>query len=264
MAVASPARERGAPAGAGALARMAPTRRIALAAGVLFIITFVTSIPALWLYQPVLDDPARYIAGAGAEHRIFLGAFLEMLLIVANIGTAVVLFPILKRQNEILALGWVMARLVESAFIAVGILSVLAIVSLQQDAANAGSGSLAVVLAAIKDWTFLLGPGFVVGIGNGLLLGYLMYQSALVPQRLAMLGLIGGTFICASGIAVLFGVAQQGGTVQAIATIPEFVWELSLGIYLTVKGFRPSPVLPADRPDDVMIAPAPAAAAVAT
>jgi len=233
---------------------------IARTAGVLFIITFVASIPALYLYQPVLDHPARYIAGSGADNRIFLGAFLELVLIVANVGTAVVLFPILKRQSEILALGFVAARLIESAFIAVGILSVLAIVSLQQDAANAGSGSLAVVLAAIKDWTFLLGPGFVVGIGNGLLLGYLMYRSGLVPQRLAMLGLLGGTLICASGIAVLFDVIEPGGAVQAIATVPEFFWELSLGIYLTVKGFRPCPILSARTPGDVRTGPEPAVA----
>jgi len=235
-------------------------KRVARIAGVLFIITFVTSIPALYLYQPVLDDPARYITGAGADNRIFLGAFLELLLIVANIGTAVVLFPILKRQSEILALAFVTARLIESTFIAVGILSVLAIVSLQQDAVNAGSGSLAVELAAIKDLTFLLGPGFVVGIGNGLLLGYLMYRSALVPRRMAMLGLIGGPLICVSGIAVLFNVIPQGGAAQSIATIPEFIWELSLGTYLATKGFQPSPILSADRADDGAISLEPAVA----
>jgi hypothetical protein len=239
-------------------------RAVARLAGVLFIITFVTSIPALYLYQPVLDDPVQYIAGGGASNRIFLGALLELVLIVANIGTAVVLFPILKRQNEILALGFVMARLVESAFIAVGIISVLAVVSLQQDVANAGSGSLALVLAAIKDWTFLLGPGFIVGIGNGLLLGYLMYKSALVPPRMALLGLIGGTLICASGIAVLFNVIPQGGTVQAIATIPEFLWELSLGIYLTFWGFRPSPILSTRAHDGVVLSPDVTSAALAT
>jgi hypothetical protein len=253
MAFAATERNRGAAVNGNVFIRMPPTRRIAFAAGVLFIITFVTSIPALYLYQPVLDNPAGYIAGAGANNRIFLGASLELLLIIANVGTAVVLFPILRRQNEILALGFVTARLVESVFIAVGILSVLAMVSLQQDAANAGSGSLAVVLAAIKDWTFLLGPGFVVGIGNGMLLGYLMYKSALVPPRLAMLGLIGGPLICASGIAVLFNVIEQGGAVQSIATVPEFFWELSLGIYLTVKGFRPSPILSAGKGDDPLI-----------
>jgi hypothetical protein len=211
---------------------------------VLFIITFITAIPALYLFQPVLDDPAGYIAGAGADNRIFFGALLELLLIIANIGTAVVLFPILKRQSEILALGYVTARVVECVFIAVGILSILAVVTLRQDAP--GEGALAQSLAAIKDWTFLLGPGFVVGVGNGLLLGYLMYRSGLVPRPMAVLGLVGGPLVCASGIAVLFGVFDQGGAGQGIATIPEFLWELSLGIWLTVKGFRPSPVLARD------------------
>jgi hypothetical protein len=220
-------------------------QRTARVAGVLFLITFATSIPALYLFQPVLDDPAGYIAGAGADNRIFLGAFLELLLIVANVASAVVLFPVLKRQSESLALGYVTARLVESTFIAIGLVSVLAVVSLQQDA-TPDAGAVGVALAAIKDWTFLLGPGFIVGIGNGLILGYLMYKSALVPRRMAMLGLVGGPLICASGIAVLFGVFEQGGTGQAIATLPEFFWELSLGIYLTVKGFRASPILSAD------------------
>jgi uncharacterized protein DUF4386 len=223
------------------------TRKISLAAGVLFLITFITSIPALYLFQPVLDDPAGYIAGAGADNRIFLGATLEMLLIIANVGTAVVLFPILKRQNEIFALGYVTARLVECTFIAIGIVSVLGVVSLQQqDPAAADAGAVGVALAAIKDWTFLLGPGFVVGVGNGLLLGYLMYESGLVPRRMAVLGLVGGPLICVSGIAVLFGVFDAGSPVQGIATIPEFLWELSLGIWLTVKGFNPSPILSAD------------------
>jgi hypothetical protein len=222
-----------------------PSRRISLAAGVLFLITFITSIPALALYQPVLDDPVGYIAGAGADNRIFFGAFLELLLVIANIGTAVVLFPILRRQDEILALGYFAARVVESAFILVGILAVLSVVTLRQEPPGGDAsalGSIAYTLAAIKDWTFLLGPGFVVGIGNGLLLGYLMYRSVLVPRPLAVFGLIGGPLICASGILVMFGVLDEGGTVQGIATIPEFIWELGLGIYLTVKGFKPSPI----------------------
>ena len=223
-------------------------RKIALAAGVLFIITFVTSIPALYLFQPVLDDPAGYIAGSGADNtRIFVGATLELLLIVANVATAVVLFPILKRQNEMLALGYVTARLVESTFIAIGLVSVLGVVSLQQQGATgADAGTVGMALAAIKDWTFLLGPGFIVGIGNGLLLGYLMYESGLVPRRMAMLGLVGGPLICASGILVLLGVFDEGGAGQGIATIPEFFWELSLGVWLTVKGFNASPILPPD------------------
>ena len=224
---------------------MSSTRKISLAAGVLFIITFITSIPALYLFQPVLDDPAGYIAGSGGDNtRIFVGALLELLLIIANVASAVVLFPILKRQNEMLALGYVTARLVESTFIAIGLVSVLGVVSLQQqDPTAADAGAIGVALAAIKDWTFLLGPGFVVGVGNGLLLGYLMYTSGLVPRRMAILGLVGGPLICASGALVLLGVFDEGGTAQAIATIPEFVWELSLGIWLTVRGFNPSPIL---------------------
>jgi uncharacterized protein DUF4386 len=217
-------------------------RKTALIAGVLFIATFITSIAALLLYDPVLND-AAYIAGAGADTRVFLGASLELLLIVANIGTAVVLFPVLKRQSEVGALGYVTARLVESGFIAVGILSVLSVVTLRQDAAGADAGSLLLAgqsLVAIHDWTFLLGPGFVVGIGNGLLLGYLMYRSGLVPRRMAMLGIVGGPLVCASGIAVMFGAFDAGSAPQFIATIPEIAWEASLGIYLTFKGFKSS------------------------
>lgn len=221
-------------------------QKIARITGWLFIVTFVTSIPAaLFLYTPVLDN-ARYVVGAGADTRVFGGALLEMILIVANIGTAVALFPILKRQNEGLALGYVTARIVESAFILVGILSILAVVTLRQDAGSADAGTLIPIgrsLVAIHDWTFLLGPGFVVGIGNGLLLGYLMYRSGLVPRRMAMLGLIGGPLIILSGIGVLFGLFDAGSSPQVIATIPEFFWELSLGIYLIVKGFKPSPIL---------------------
>jgi hypothetical protein len=126
----------------------------------------------LILYDPVLND-ADYIVGAGADMRVRLGAFCEVILIIANVGTAVVLFPILRRQSEVLALGWVTARLVECTFIAVGILTVLAVVTLRQEAAGADAGSLVTVgesLVAIHDWTFLLGPGFVVGVGNGLML----------------------------------------------------------------------------------------------
>ncbi len=170
---------------------------------------------------------------------------MELLLIIANIGTAVVLFPILKRQNETLALGYVTARIVECTFIAIGLFAVLAVVTLQQDAP--GASELAESFAALKDWTFLLGPGFIVGIGNGLILGYLMYKSGLVPRGMAMLGLIGGPLIIASGIAVLFDVFEYGGAGQAIATIPEFLWELSLGLYLTLKGFKRSLILSDDR-----------------
>jgi hypothetical protein len=218
--------------------------------GVLYLITFVTSIPALVLYQPVLDHPIGYIAGAGQNNRILFGVLLELLLIIANIGTAVVIFPIVRRKSEELALGYVTARLFECTFILVGIVAVLGIVTLQKEAAGGAEGTVAYTLAAIKDWTFLLGPGWVVGWGNGLILGYLMYSTGLVPRKLAMLGLVGGALVILSGTLVLFGVADKGGTLQGLATIPEGLWELSLGIYCTVKGFRPSsPILQADARD---------------
>jgi hypothetical protein len=224
------------------------TRRTAFVTGALFIITFLTSIPAaLVLYTPVLDD-ASYIVGAGADAGVALGALLEVLLIIANVGTAVVLFPILKRQHEGLALGYVTARLVECTFIAIGIVSLLAVVTVRQDFAGAAGGdpgsfvTVGKSLVAIHDWTFLLGPGFIVGVGNGLILGYLMYRSGLVPRGMALLGLIAGPVLCAGGIAALLGVIEPDSALKNLAAAPEFVWELSLGIYLMVKGFKPSPI----------------------
>ena len=221
-----------------------PRIRTAFVVGLLFVISLVASIPAaVALYTPVLDH-TDYILGAGADNRIALGAFLEMIFIVANIGTAVVVFPILRRQNEALSLGYVTARVKESVFIAVGLLSLLAIVTLRQDlagTAGADAASLDTVgrpLVAVHDWTFLLGPGWVVGVGNGLL-GYLMFRSGLVPRGMAMLGLIGGPLIILSGIAMLFDVIEPGSSAQVIATIAEFFWELSDSCVFAVR-FWPS------------------------
>jgi len=223
---------------------MAEDQRNARIFGVLFIITFLTSIPALALYQPVLDDPAAYIAGDGTDSQIYLGAFLELLLIIANVGTAVVLYPIVRRQNELLAIGYVAARVIECVFIAGGVIFVLGVVSLRKDSPDAAD--LAVSLAALKDWTFLFGPGFIVPFGNGLILGYLMYTSGLVPRRMAWLGLIGGPLLLFSSIGTLFDWWDAGTTVPALLVIPEFLWELSLGVYAAVWGFRrDAPILSA-------------------
>jgi hypothetical protein len=203
--------------------------------GLLFIATFITSIAALALFQSVLDDPAAYIAGGGKDNQIYLGAFLEFLLVLANVGTAVVLYPIARRQNEALAIGYVGARIIESVFIATGIILVLGVVSLRQDSPDAAD--LAVSLAALKDWTFLLGPGMVVPFGNGLILGYLMYKSGLVPRRMAWLGMIGGPLLLFGNFGVLFDWWDQTGLVSLLV-IPEFIWEAFLGIYCAIWGFR--------------------------
>jgi Domain of unknown function (DUF4386) len=216
-------------------------QRAARIFGVLFIITFVTSIAALALFQSVLDDPAGYISGDGKDNQIYLGAFLEFLLVLANVGTAVVLYPIARRQNEYLAIGYVAARIMESVFIAAGIIFVLGVVTLRHDSPDAAD--LAVSLAALKDWTFLFGPGFVVPFGNGLILGYLMYRSRLVPRPWPWLGLIGGPILLLGNFGVLFDWWDQTGAVSLLV-VPEFIWEAFLGIYCAIWGFRrDSPIL---------------------
>src|SRR3954463_7912954 len=226
--------------------------------GVLYLITFVTSIPALLLYQPVLDDPVGYIAGAGHDTRILFGAFLELLLIISNIGTAVVIVPIMWRRYKDLSIGYVTARLFECTFILVGIIAVLGIITLRNQTAGASEGTLAYTLAAIKDWTFLLGPGWVVGWGNGLILGYMMYRSQLVPRPWPWLGMIGGPLLILTGTAILFGGNQPSSTLhglQGIATIPEAAWELFLGVYCTIWGFRQeAPILAEDAGPDAAAA----------
>jgi hypothetical protein len=219
---------------------MTSSRKTALVVGVLFILTFITSIGAAFAYGPVLTDP-HYITGAGADTRVFLGAALELFLIITNIGCAIVLFPMLKRQNEGLALGYVAARLVECTFILIGILSLLAIVTLRQGGVGADAGSLVTVdrsFIAIHNWTFLLGPGFVDGIGTGLTLGWLLYRSGLVSRRMALFGVVGGPLLALSGLAVLMGVIPTASFAQHLMTAPEFIWELFLGLWLTFKGFK--------------------------
>jgi hypothetical protein len=228
---------------------VAEDQRDARIFGVLFIITFITSIPAYLLFQPVLDDPAGYIAGNGEDNQIYLAALLEFFLIIANVGTAVVLYPVARRQNEALALGYVAARIIECVFLAAGIIFVLGVVGLRQDLP--GADEAAFTLAALKDWTFLFGPGFVVPFGNGLILGYLMYRSGLVPRRMAWFGLIGGPLLFISSFGTLVEWWGEGDTIKGIFVIPEFIWEAFIGIYCAIWGFRKdSPILrPAWRGD---------------
>ena len=162
---------------------------------------------------------------------------LELILIISNIGTAVVPYSIHKRVNEAGALGFVTARVMECVFIAVGLLSCWRSRpsgrTRRRNGRRAGTG-----LRAVYGWAFRLGPGFVVGVGNGLILGWLMYKSELVPRKLSIFGLIGGPLIIIAGVLVVLDVIEGGGSVQGLMTIPEAFWELSIGIYLIVKGYR--------------------------
>jgi Domain of unknown function (DUF4386) len=216
-------------------------------AGLWFIGTFVFSIPAALLYEPVLNA-ADYILGEGLDARISLGALLEVLLAIANIATAVVFFPVLKRVNEAVALGYVASRTIESGIIVTGLISLMSLVTLRNNVTGASGDTASLdiagqTLVALHDWTFLLGPQFCAGFGNGILLGYLMYRSGLVPRGMALLGLIGGPLAFIGGVLVLFGVFGQPSGPLIALTVVEFVWEASLAIYLTVKGYRPSPLL---------------------
>jgi hypothetical protein len=229
---------------------MDPLRRTALVAGVFYLVTFASSIPAVFLLDPVLNDP-DYILGSGADTQVVLGCLLDLVNAIACVGTAVALFPVVKRQNEGVALGFVTSRMFEAAVIVIGIVSLLAVLSLREAGADAGDRTSLVTagqaLVAVRDWTFLLGPGLIPGI-NALLLGYLMYRSGLVPQWIPTVGLVGAPLLIASAVGRMFAGQDQLVPFAAVATVPIFVWELSLGVYLTFKGFRPSPVTAATTP----------------
>ena len=236
------------PPAAGKRAPMTSLRKTALVVGVLFVITYITSITAKVAFYPPMFDNADYMVSGAADTQLLWGAFSEVILIIANIGTAVALYPVVKKAYPAMSLGFVTARVMESVFIAVGVLSVLTTVSMRQDFAgaseveSAGLSPVSHALGTLYEWTFQLGPGFVVGVGNGLILGWMMWRSGLVPRGMALLGLVGGSLICLSGTAVIFGVIEAGSAWQLVASAPEFIWELSFGVYLIVRGFKPSPV----------------------
>ena len=220
---------------------MAEDQRSARIFGILFILTFITSIAALALFQSVLDDPAAYIAGGGKDNQIYLGAFLEFLLVITNVGTAVVLYPIARRQNEALAIGYVAARIIECVFIAPGIILVLGVVSLRQDSSDAAD--LAVSLAALKDWTFLFGPGCrPLRKRADTRLPHVQVRPRPAPHGLARNDRRTAPPVRQLRRALRL-VGDQTGLVSLLV-VPEFIWEAFLGIYCAIWGFRKdSPIL---------------------
>jgi hypothetical protein len=215
---------------------MASSRKIALAAGLLYLLTFV-SIPTLALYGQVKD--ANYILGGGPDTAVIIGGILEIIVALAGISTAVVLFPILKKQNESLALGLVASRILESSTIFVGVAFILSIVTLRQAGAGVNALGASQALAALYDRIFLLGQSFMPAICD-LLLGFMLYRSRLVPRALSLIGIAGGPVLLAGYIAILFGVIGQHGPLAGLSALPVALFEFSLGIWLTVKGFNPS------------------------
>lgn len=222
-------------------------RRISKTFGILFLLTWITAIAARALLEPVYSD-GRYTLGDGVGAGVHLGAVFEFLLIATNIGTAVVLYPLARRYSHTGAVGYLTARLVESAFVLVGLMSLLTVVTLRQDlGADAGSlTTMGSALTATYDWTFLFGPGLMAGVGNGLIVGYVMYRSGLMPRRLALLGLAGGSIHILGFLGVLFGAFEAESAGQFVFTVTEMVWEATLPIYAIFKGFRPASVVTAD------------------
>lgn len=217
---------------------MIPIRKTAFVAGVLYLLTFV-SIPTLFLYGAVRSP--NYVVGPGPDTAAIVGGILEMIVGLAAIGTAVTLFPVLKRQNEAVALGFVGSRVLEAATIFSGVAILMSIVTLRQATAGAAALITAQAMVAMYDRTMLLGQGLMPAV-NGLLLGSLLYQARLVPRALPLLAYAGAALLVASDLGTLFGLWGQKSAVAGLAALPIAVWEFWLGVYLIVKGFRPSPI----------------------
>lgn len=226
------------------------TQLLARLTGLFFLLTYATSIPpVLTLYVPALSDPA-FILGGARDMGLTWGAILEILLILFNVASAVAIYQVLKRRFPVLSLAFVSARIMESVFIAMGIIAVLALGTLRMHAGDADPAALTVVgqaLVAVHDWTFKMGPGVVVGFGNGIILGYMMWKTRLLPRFISVLGLIGGPALLAGSAGVLLGYFEFGSTIHGLTVAPEFLWELTLGIWLLVRGFTPSAVTALER-----------------
>ena len=222
------------------------TRGNSRAAGIFYLLTFAASIPALLLLDPVLSDPG-YVLGAGQDNQVLFACLLDVVTALTGIGSAVAVFPVVRRVNESMALGFVMSRMVEAAVILIGVVALLTVVVLRQDLAGTASADTAALtttgqtLVTARDWTFLLGPGFMACI-NALLFGTLLYRSRLVPRLIPTIGLIGAPVLLTANLLTFFGQTTQTGSLTLAATLPIAVWELSVGFYLAFKGFRPAAV----------------------
>ena len=218
-----------------------PTRNHARAAGIFYLITFAASLPAFVLIGSAVNPDLTVAVGHDTGLR--WAGLLDFVTALAGVGTAVALYPVLKRQNQALALGFVTSRLVEAAIIMTGVVSLLAVVTLQQDVSGDDPATTAVGqgLVAVRDWTFLFGPGFMASF-NAVLLATLMFRSGLVPRVIPAVGLIGAPLLFAANIATLFGHNEQSSGITMLATLPIAFWELSVGIWMTVKGFKPAPI----------------------
>jgi hypothetical protein len=221
--------------------KLDPTRKTSLVAGILYLVTFISSIPAVMLLAPVLDNP-NYIISAGADFQVICGISLDLVNALAAIGTAVAVYWVVKRQNEGTALGFVATRLVEGTTVIIGVVCILALVTLRQTVGGVGTDSAALVavgqgLVAVRGWTFTLGPSLMPAL-NALLFGTLLYRSRLVPRFISAAGLIGFPLQLSVAILTIFGINIT--VFSLIALVPIFFWELAVGLWMAIKGFNRS------------------------
>lgn len=220
-------------------------RKAAISVGVFFILAAVTSIVGLLLYGPILNGPDYLINGAQHKNQIILGAVMELLLVISAIGTAVGMFPFLRKYNESIALAHLCFRFMEAVLITVGIVSVLSLLTLSQEyvvtaAPNVSTFHAAgTLLLAVHSWTFLLGPDFMLGI-NTALYSYVFYKSGLVPRFIAVMGLTGATCILLAALLEMFGIIAQISVWGSLLALPVAANEMTLAVWLIVKGFNPS------------------------
>ena len=220
-----------------------PTRNNARAGGILYLITFASSLPAFFLLDPILKD-AGYIVGGGSDTQVLWACLLDIINALACVGTAVAVFPVVKRVNESVALGFVMSRMLEAAIIMIGVVALVTVVTLRQDLGGTADASTLTTtgqaLVTSRNWTFLFGPGFMASF-NAILFASLLYRSRLVPRAIPTIGLIGAPLLLTANLLTFFGLNTQTGAWTMLATIPIATWELSVGFYMAFKGFRPSP-----------------------
>jgi hypothetical protein len=218
---------------------MSSMRKTAFVAGILYLLTFISSIPAVFLQAPVLDDPSFITSSASAE-LVRLGALFDIVNSLTAIGTALALYAVIRRQSQSFAIGFVSSRLFEATILMIGVVSILSIVTLQQPGATGAEASLLLAvqetLVTVRNWAFVLGTG--VPALNAFLLGWLMYKSRLVPRAIPVIGLIGAPLFTSWIIGYVLGVTEAGTAWHAIGVAPIFIWELSLGLWMTFKGFR--------------------------
>jgi Domain of unknown function (DUF4386) len=217
---------------------MSPLRKTSLIAGALYLLTFV-SIPTIALYTA--GHGPNYILSTGPDTSIIIGGILEIIVALCGIGTAVVLFPVLKKQNEATALGLVAARVLESCTIFVGVAFLLTVVTLRQAGAGAGALSTSHALVFLYDRIFLLGQSFMPAVCD-ILLGVMLYKSRLVPRALSLIGIIGAPLLIVGYIAILFGIIDRISALAMLSAVPVALFEFSLGVWLVVKGFNSTPV----------------------